>query len=216
MPNFIKAVFPLTSLLFFCWIVTQPIYEHKYSTVEYNTSYQEISFSSQEKKRIHDIYEWLVKASNTGQSLIQKFEDLKLVAYMPTPNDVPTIGFGTTRINGRPVKLGQKISYEDAQQYFRQDLKFFEDVVNNSVKVPLSQNQFDALVSFVYNVGDGAFKNSTLLRLLNTGDYSGASKEFLKWNKQAGKVLRGLTVRRELEKQLFAKDLSSGNNKDSV
>ncbi|WP_312069487.1 lysozyme, partial [Acinetobacter sp.] len=77
--------------------------------------------------------------------------------------------------------------------------------VNNLVKVPLSQNQFDALVSLTYNIGSTAFKNSTLLKKLNAKDYAGAADQFLRWNKGGGKVLKGLVRRREAERALFLK-----------
>ena len=83
------------------------------------------------------------------------------------------------------------------------DLAWVEVAVHKYVKVPLNQNQYDALCSFVYNLGATNFKNSTLLKKLNKKDYNGAANELPRWNKQKGKVLRGLTIRRQLEKDLF-------------
>lgn len=145
------------------------------------------------------------KTSKAGQDIIKQFEGLRLVGYMPTPNDVPTCGYGSTRIHGRKVILGEHITIEEAQEQLELDLLQFEDVINNSVKTPLTQNQFDALVSFTYNVGSGNFKSSTLLKLLNAGNYKGAADQFVRWNKQAGKELPGLTKRRLMEKDLFLK-----------
>jgi lysozyme len=132
-------------------------------------------------------------------SLIKKHEGLRLEAYLPTPNDVWTIGYGHTHT----TKQGQKITEAQAEALLRKDIKWAEEAVNKSVVVPLTQNQFDALVSFVFNVGAGAFGSSTLLRLLNSKDYEGAANQFLRWNKQKGVALKGLTKRREEERKLF-------------
>jgi lysozyme len=132
-------------------------------------------------------------------SLIKKHEGLRLEAYLPTPNDVWTIGYGHTHT----TKQGQKITEAQAEALLRKDITWAEEAVNKSVVVPLSQNQFDALVSFVFNVGAGAFGSSTLLRLLNSKDYEGAANQFLRWNKQKGVALKGLTKRREEERKLF-------------
>ena len=131
--------------------------------------------------------------------LIKKHEGLRLKAYLPTPNDVWTIGYGHTR-NVRP---GQVISQSQAEDFLRQDLDWVENSLNNSVKVPLKQNQYDALASLVYNIGATNFQSSTLLRKLNTGDYKGASEQFLVWNKQKGRTLKGLVKRRQEEKDYF-------------
>ena len=131
--------------------------------------------------------------------LIKKHEGLRLKAYLPTPNDVWTIGYGHTR-NVRP---GQVISQSQAEDFLRQDLDWVENSLNKSVKVPLKQNQYDALASLVYNIGATNFQSSTLLRKLNTGDYKGASEQFLVWNKQKGRTLKGLVKRRQEEKDYF-------------
>ena len=113
-----------------------------------------------------------------GQDIIKRFEKLELKAYKPTPDDVWTIGWGTTRINGRPVHEGETCTKEEAQKYFTKDIEKGENCINRYVDVELTQEQFDALVSFCYNVGNGAFASSTLLKKLNKGDYNGAQKEF--------------------------------------
>jgi peptide/nickel transport system substrate-binding protein len=92
---------------------------------------------------------------------------------------------------------------DDAKKQFKDDLPVYEKAVNDNVKVPLCQAQFDALVSFVFNLGEPNFKSSTLLKKLNNKDYDGASKEFAKWNKAAGKVVKGLTDRRADEANMF-------------
>ena len=139
-----------------------------------------------------------MKTSQRGIDLIKKFEGCILKSYK-CPFGVWTIGYGHTS----GVKKGQVITKNQAEKYLKEDLKKFEKGVSSYVKVSLNQNQFDALVSFSYNVGLGAFKNSTLLRYLNKRDYSGASKELLKWNKSNGKVLNGLVKRRAEERKLF-------------
>lgn len=143
--------------------------------------------------------------SKTGIDLISSFEGIRLNAYDDGVG-VWTIGIGTTIYpNGVKVKKGDKCTLEQALEYLQHDLKSFEKTVNESVKVPLSQNQFDALVSLAYNIGSTAFKNSTLLKKLNAKDYSGAADQFLVWNKGGGKVLKGLVRRREAERALFLK-----------
>jgi lysozyme len=137
-----------------------------------------------------------------GTELIKQFEGLKLNAYM-CPANVPTIGYGTTRINGKPVQLGTTITESRAVELLKTDLSIFEQAVNRNVSVPLTQNQFDALVSWTYNLGETNLRSSTLLRKLNARDYAGAADEFLRWNKSGGKELAGLTRRRAAERVLF-------------
>lgn len=137
--------------------------------------------------RVHDI------------DSIKRWEGLRLEAYMPTPNDVPTIGYGHTH----SAYMGMVITEREAEELLRLDLKWSREAVNEYVEVPLSQEQYDALVSFVFNVGGTAFRRSTMLRKLNASDYVGAANEFPRWNKQKGKVLRGLTNRRLYEKAKF-------------
>ena len=140
-----------------------------------------------------------------GLKLIAQFEGCYLQAYL-CPANVWTIGIGTTIYpNGVKVKKGDKCTLEQAHEYLAHDMIEFEKTVNDSVKVPLSQNQFDALVSLTYNIGSTAFKNSTLLKKLNAKDYAGAADQFLVWNKGGGKVLKGLVRRRDAERALFLK-----------
>lgn len=142
------------------------------------------------------------KTGLAGKKLIKEFEGFRAAAYI-CPAGVPTIGYGTTRINGNPVKIGLKITTTEADRFLEEDLKTFEDVVNNSVSAEINQNQFDALVCFVYNVGGANFKKSTLLKLVNNGNFTAAADQFLKWNKAGGKELPGLTRRRKAERELF-------------
>ena len=135
-------------------------------------------------------------------SLIKEFEDLYLEAYL-CPAGKWTIGYGHTKT----AKPGMKITERGAEELLQHDLAWCEDAVRKNVKVPLTQNQFDALVSFVFNVGEGAFRKSTLLKKLNAGDYEGAANEMPRWKRGGGKVLRGLVRRREAEKKLFLKQV---------
>jgi lysozyme len=141
--------------------------------------------------------------SPAGAALIQNDEDSQgpaLVAFLPTPNDVPTIGWGHTQ----GVTLGMTCTVEQAQEWFMQDMAWAQTAVLNAVNVPLNQNQFDALVSFTENEGAAAFDRSTLLRLLNEGNYNGAASQFSSWIYQAGQVLPGLVTRRQQEAALFS------------
>lgn len=134
-----------------------------------------------------------------NKDIIRQHEGLRLEAYLDT-GGVWTIGYGHT---GPEVVKGLKITLEQAEAYLSADLKTAEAGVNKYVKVLLTQNQFDALVSLTYNIGVSAFGLSTLVRLLNQGDYKGAAEQFLRWNKDNGRVIDGLTNRRRLERSLF-------------
>ncbi len=135
--------------------------------------------------------------------LIQDFETLRLVAFKPTPDDVWTIGWGHTE----GVKEGDIWTKPYADQVFEQDIadraQWAYDAIDEDVRDDLTDNQFGAIVSFVYNLGIEAFKESTLLKKVNAQDYAGASAEFLKWIYQHGKVLNGLVRRRATERALF-------------
>ena len=144
-----------------------------------------------------------MSVSNKGVDLICEFEGKRLAAYDDGVG-VWTIGFGTIKYpDGNRVKKGDACTLEQAKEYMRHDLIEFEHTVNSSVKVPLNQNQFDALVSLAYNIGSNAFKSSTLVKKLNTGDYRGASDQFNVWINAGGKRMQGLVNRRDREKLLF-------------
>ena len=140
--------------------------------------------------------------NQTARCLIGHAEGLRLESYQD-PGGVWTIGWGTTKINGKPVRPGMVITREQAATYFNHDLAIVEQEVSNLVKVPLTDNQFAALVSFVFNIGASAFKKSTLLKKLNTGDYDGAANEIGRWIFAKGKFFAGLISRREQERDLF-------------
>jgi lysozyme len=119
-------------------------------------------------------------------------------AVIPVPGDVPTIGFGTTK----GVKRGDVITPERALVRLLDDASTFSEGVKRCANVPLFQYEFDAYVSLSYNIGTGAFCNSTLVKKLKTYDYEGACKEILKWDKFQGQSLKGLTHRRQREYKL--------------
>lgn len=147
-----------------------------------------------------------MRTSNAGIALIKGHEGLRLDAYPDAGYGWAraTIGYGHTSQAGPPnVTRGMRITEAEATEILRRDLARFEGYVNSSVHVPLTQPQFDALVSFTFNLGPGNLRESTLLRKLNALDYKGAADEFLRWNKSNGKTLRGLTKRREAERALF-------------
>lgn len=140
-----------------------------------------------------------MKLGERGRALIQSYEKCRLEAYMPTPNDVPTLGWGHVR----GVAMGDTCTQEQADAWFLEDIAWVEDCVNRAVTATLLQTEFDALASLCFNIGCRAFSNSTLVKELNAGDYDKASEQFLKWDKQRGQVLAGLTARRHAEQQLF-------------
>ena len=139
------------------------------------------------------------KRTNTnGLKLIKSFEGLRLRAYQDAVG-IWTIGYGTTR----GVRPGMTISEKDAEAFLQEDLVRFEQSINDALQVPVNDNQFSALACFTYNVGSGAFRSSTLLKLLNRQDTHGAADQFPRWNKAGGRVLAGLTRRRQAERSLF-------------
>ena len=141
----------------------------------------------------------MMQISENGLDLIRKYEGLKLAAYV-CPGKKLTIGYGHT---GPDVKSGKKINVEEANALLQKDVQRFEHAVNELVTAPMTQGMFDALISFSFNLGAGSLKGSTLLKKLNADDREAAAEEFLKWNKANGKVLAGLTKRRECERELF-------------
>ena len=129
--------------------------------------------------------------SQPGIDALKRREGLRLLAYFDG-GGVLTIGYGHTK----NVYSGQSITPARAEQLLREDLTEFEKTINNAVTVPLTQSQYDALVSFSFNVGSGAFRSSTLLRLLNGGDYTGASDQLNRWKFDNGVIVAGLLNRR--------------------
>jgi lysozyme len=136
--------------------------------------------------------------SQEGLSLIKKFEGCELTAYQDAVG-VWTIGYG--HIKG--VVEGMETTKEQAEEMLVEELHEYESYINECVTVELSQNQFDALVSWVYNLGPTNLKSSTMLKVLNSGDFDGVPAQIKRWNKAGGNVLEGLVRRREAEALLF-------------
>lgn len=135
--------------------------------------------------------------------LIEEFEGFRTHAYQDSVG-VWTIGFGSTRHpDGRSISPTDVVTREEAEHMMLFDLQHFADSLDSMVHVPLSEHEYAALLSFVYNLGPGALKSSTLLKKLNRGDHQGAANEILRWNKAGGHVLAGLVRRRVAEKQEF-------------
>ncbi|MFN9010181.1 MAG: lysozyme [Hyphomonadaceae bacterium] len=134
-----------------------------------------------------------------GLDLVKSFEGLKLRAYL-CPAKVWTIGYGST---GPHVTAGKVITEAQANELLQDDLDRFEKAVTRLVTVPLTQNQYDALVSFAFNVGISALERSTLLKRVNARLFDQARAEFSKWNRAGGRPLAGLTRRRAAEAALF-------------
>lgn len=145
-----------------------------------------------------------MKLNKNGIDLMHKFEGCRLTSYL-CPAGIPTIGWGNTFYeSGRKVKLGESISQERADRLFEWVASSFETQVRSLLKVELNENQFSALVSFAYNVGITNLRSSTLLKKVNINkDDSSIFTEFLKWDKAGGKVLKGLTKRRQEEGSLY-------------
>ena len=139
-----------------------------------------------------------MKISNKGIELIKHFEGCETVAYK-CPAGVWTIGYG--HIKG--VQDGDVITETQAHEMLVEELKEYENYILNAVEVDLNQSQFDAMVSWVYNLGNGNLNSSTLLKVLNSGEYAGVPEQIMRWNKAGGKVLAGLTKRRQAEANLF-------------
>ncbi|MBI1929684.1 lysozyme [Candidatus Poribacteria bacterium] len=151
--------------------------------------------------------------SEKGKKLLAEWEGVKLQVYKDVAG-LPTIGVGhlLTRdeltsgkiwIRGGPIKYANGLTKEQVMDLLGQDLEEFEKVVNNSVKVELKQNQFDALVSFTFNVGANAFKNSTLLKVLNQGQYEEVPNQLRRWVYAGGQKVQGMINRREKEINLW-------------
>ena len=158
-----------------------------------------------------------MQVSDAGINLIKSFEGFLGNAYSDpkTGGDPWTVGYGTTKFpSGRPVKQGDKVTTGQAELYLREDVKKFSAMVDAAVSVPLTQGQYDATVSIVYNVGPGSkvkdgiirLKNgnpSTLLKKINAKDYKGAADEFLRWVSPGSSVEAGLRRRRTAERAMF-------------
>lgn len=148
-----------------------------------------------------------MKPSGNALKLIKQFEGCRLRAYLDAVG-IPTIGYGNTRYtDGAKVNMGDVISMEKADAMLHITLQDFAYWINQFVQTELTQHQFDALCSFAYNVGVGAFRKSTLLKKINVDPNDPSIEaEFLKWNRAGGKVLPGLTKRRQAESDYYFAD----------
>lgn len=141
------------------------------------------------------------KPSPRGLTLVQSFEKLRLIGYLPTPDDKPTIGWGHT---GPEVRVGLVWTKAHADEVFAADAAKRTQQLNKLLYgIPTTQGQFDALFSLLYNIGAANLRTSTLLRLHRAGQYRRAADEFPKWDHQNHKVLRGLLRRRRAERALY-------------
>lgn len=142
-----------------------------------------------------------------GYAIIKKWEGVNSKAATSAYKDtggVWTIGYGTIKYpNGNAVKQGDTCTEDQAETYLKHDSEWVDKCLDKTVKVKVNQNQFDALASLVYNIGETSFTKSTLLSKLNAGDFATAANEFLKWKYDNGKEIQGLLNRRNDEKKLF-------------
>jgi lysozyme len=149
-----------------------------------------------------------MKISQEGLSLIKKFEgcptdeDGNVVSYRCAAN-VATIGFGSTKYKGEPVEDGMKITMQEAEDLLIHEMDEYEGYINHMVESDLKQNEFDALVAWVFNLGPSNLSSSTLLQKLNNKDWDEVPNQIKRWNKAGGRVLEGLVRRREAEALLF-------------
>ena len=145
-----------------------------------------------------------MEVNKAAIDLIKRFEGFEPKAYKDAVG-VWTIGYGTTKRAGVGIdpKPGMEITQDDAERYLQLTVQKFAAQIEDMIDVPVSENQFGALVSLAYNIGPGAFAKSTVLKRLNASDYAGAADAILMWDKAGGKVLRGLVNRRKAERELF-------------
>ena len=148
-----------------------------------------------------------MQISQEGLALIKKFEGCPTenglaVSYKCAAN-VWTIGYGSTKYEGKPVEGGMCITVQEAEDLLLHEMKEYEGYINDLVKVPLHQHQFDSLVAWVFNLGPTNFNSSSLKKVLNTGAYEDVPFQMRRWNKAGGKVLEGLNRRRLAESLLF-------------
>lgn len=140
-----------------------------------------------------------MKTGANGLALIKHFESCRFVAFKPIPTDPWTIAWGRTK----GVLAGDTCTQAEADAMLVEDLAHAEKAVQTGIVSPLTQNEFDSLVSFAYNCGEAALWGSTLRHMLNSGQHLPAADQFLRWDKSKGVVIKGLTRRREAERKLF-------------
>lgn len=154
-----------------------------------------------------------MKISQKGVDFIKQEEGFRSTSYLDSVG-IWTIGYGTIRVNGKKVGKDMHCSQLAAEEWLKQEIELIiEPEINRLVKVKINQDIFDVFCSFCYNLGTGAFAGSTMLKMLNAGDYEGASKQILRWNKGKDKgrwkVITGLDNRRKREYAIFAKAITT-------
>lgn len=148
-----------------------------------------------------------MKISDNGINFIAGWEGVEYKAYKDAVG-LFTVGIGhLIKLPEEKFLLNKTLTRDEVYDIFREDIKRFENNLNKVIKVPINQNQFDALISLAFNIGNGAFNNSTLLKVLNQGNYEEVPNQILRWDKAGGKTLLGLTRRRKAEVELFNKPL---------
>ena len=148
------------------------------------------------------IQESIASISNEGLKLIKESEGFRTRKYLDAAGK-PTIGYGHLIKDGENL---EEIDEAYAENLLREDVSTAENAIKRYVKVPINQNQYDALTSFVFNLGSKNFENSNLRKKLNSGDYTGASEELTRWVYAGGRKLKGLETRREKERKLFLRN----------
>lgn len=143
-----------------------------------------------------------MQISHNGVEFIEDAEGFKATAYKDT-GGVWTIGYGTTHIDGQPVEQGMTCTQQQAELWMEKDLAPVQTIINQSVKVKITQNMFDALCSFTYNLGGYAFSHSTMCTLINQCKFASAADQFNRWVYDNGRVVPGLVSRRAREKAVF-------------
>ena len=151
------------------------------------------------KKILKRVAVGTLSLSSAGLIAITQFEGFSDKVYIPIKGDVPTAGYGHTGPDVDRLPVGTYITKEQALQWLAEDTQEAQDAIQACVKVPLSQQEFDAYVSFTFNVGGSAFCNSTLVKKLNAEDYYGACRELHRWVYAQGRVVKGLEARRKME-----------------
>lgn len=157
------------------------------------------------KKIIKRVAVGTLSLSSAGLIAITQFEGFSDKTYIPIEGDVPTAGYGHTGPEVFRLPIGTYISKDQALKWLAEDTQVAQDAIKRCVKVPLSQQEFDAYTSFAFNVGGSNFCNSTLLKRLNSGDYYGACKELHRWVYSQGRFVDGLKNRREMESLICLK-----------
>ena len=145
-----------------------------------------------------------MRCNDVGIEVIKHFDGFHSKVYL-CPAGIPTIGYGSTRgKDGKRLRRNAAhITEAEGEELLKRDISSAEKAIKRLVKVELNENEFSALCSFVYNLGSGNLQSSTLRAKLNRGDYEGAANEFPKWRRAGGKILKGLVLRREMERKLF-------------